>query len=275
MPSTDDAHKLHVYVRNSKGELKRFGRVRATVFHPNEPRVVGLVIKRPDALLMVKRKERFAAIDRIEPVEGGISVIDAVDSWDTEACKRLGVDYDACIIWEYMPVRTESGQEIGLVSNVVYSGDDYTIEHIDISTNSANRVLLGSSLIPREQIVGYRDGAIIVKDTEADVEEDGRCGSGGRCRLGKDQACGIAGYEESRRGHQRGRVQSRRGDRRRARQGEQGRRGATRPRSARPRSAESTLASTKAANLLGKQLGRASGMFKSFKEEFDKASHDD
>lgn len=77
MPSTDDAHKLHVYVRNSKGELKRFGRVRATVFHPNEPRVVGLVIKRPDALLMVKRKERFAAIDRIEPVEGGISVIDA------------------------------------------------------------------------------------------------------------------------------------------------------------------------------------------------------
>lgn len=31
----------------------------------------------------------------------------------------------------------------------------------------------------------------------------------------------------------------------------------------------------KAANLLGKQLGRASGMFKSFKEEFDKASHDD
>lgn len=173
MPSTDDAHKLHVYVRNSKGELKRFGRVRATVFHPNEPRVVGLVIKRPDALLMVKRKERFAAIDRIEPVEGGISVIDAVDSWDTEACKRLGVDYDACIIWEYMPVRTESGQEIGLVSNVVYSGDDYTIEHIDISTNSANRVLLGSSLIPREQIVGYRDGAIIVKDTEADVEETG------------------------------------------------------------------------------------------------------
>lgn len=69
MPSTDEAHRLHVYVRNSKGDLKRFGRVRATVFHPSEPRAIGLVIKRPDALLMVKRKERFAAIDRIERVK--------------------------------------------------------------------------------------------------------------------------------------------------------------------------------------------------------------
>lgn len=31
----------------------------------------------------------------------------------------------------------------------------------------------------------------------------------------------------------------------------------------------------KAANLLGKQLGRASGMFKGFKDEFDKASRGD
>ena len=65
------------------------------------------MIKRPDALLMVKRKERFAAIDRIESVEGGVCVVDAADSWDAEACKRLGVDYDSCVIWEYMPVRTE------------------------------------------------------------------------------------------------------------------------------------------------------------------------
>lgn len=274
MPSTDDAHKLHVYVRNSKGELKRFGRVRATVFHPNEPRVVGLVIKRPDALLMVKRKERFAAIDRIEPVEGGISVIDAADSWDAEACKRMGVDYDACIIWEYMPVRTESGQEIGLVSNVVYSGDDYTIEHIDISTNSANRVLLGSSLIPREQIVGYRDGAIIVKDAEADVEETGGAAAAAGVAWAKTKHAASQGTKKAgeainegayKAGEVIGAVRDRASK-------------AAEEHEAKKREAQERgeyVGVDKAANLLGKQLGRASGMFKSFKEEFDKASHDD
>ncbi|MEI3377039.1 MAG: hypothetical protein V8R08_04280 [Coriobacteriales bacterium] len=274
MPSTDDVHKLHVYVRNSKGELKRFGRVRATVFHPDEPRVVGLVIKRPDALLMVKRKERFAAIDRIEPVEGGISVIDASDSWDAEACKRLGVDYDRCIIWEYMPVRTESGQDIGLVGNVTFDADDFTIEHIDISTNSANRVLLGSSLIPREKIIGYRDGAIVVADEEADVEETGGAAAKAGVAWAKTKHAASEGTKKAgeainegayKAGEVIGSVRdkaSKAAEEHEAKKREAAERG-------------EYVGVDKAANLLGKQLGRASGMFKGFKEEFDKASHDD
>lgn len=274
MPSTDEAHRLHVYVRNSKGYLKRFGRVRATVFHPSEPRAIGLVIKRPDALLMVKRKERFAAIDRIERVEGGISVIDAADSWDAEACKRLDVDYDSCIIWEYMPVRTESGQEIGLVGNVVYNGDDFTIEHIDISSNSANRMLLGSSLIPRSKIIGYRDGAIIVKDEEASLEETGGAAAKAGVAWAKTKHVASEGTKKAgeainegayKAGEIIGNVRDKASK-------------AAEEHEAKKREAEERGEYTgvdKAANLLGKQLGRASGMFKGFKEEFDKASHDD
>lgn len=274
MPSTDDAHKLHVYVRNSKGDPKRFGRVRATVFHPTELRAIGFVIKRPDALLMVKRKERFAAIDRIESVEGGVCVVDAADSWDAEACKRLGVDYDSCVIWEYMPVRTESGQEIGLVGNVVYDEHDYAVEHIDIASGSANRLLLGSSLIPRAKIIGYRDGAIVVKDEEADLEETGGAATKAGVAWAKTKHAAAQGTKKAgdaindgayKAGEAIGIVRDKASR-------------AAEEHEARKREAEANGEYTgvdKAANLLGKQLGRASGMFKGFKDEFDKASRGD
>ena len=274
MPSTDDAHKLHVYVRNSKGDPKRFGRVRATVFHPAELRAIGFVIKRPDALLMVKRKERFAAIDRIESVEGGVCVVDAADSWDAEACTRLGVDYDSCVIWEYMPVRTESGQEIGLVGNVVYDEHDYAVEHIDIASGSANRLLLGSSLIPRAKIIGYRDGAIVVKDEEADLEETGGAAAKAGVAWAKTKHAAAQGTKKAgdaindgayKAGEAIGIVRDKASR-------------AAEEHEARKREAEANGEYTgvdKAANLLGKQLGRASGMFKGFKDEFDKASRGD
>lgn len=173
MFSTDEAHKLRVYVRTPKGELKKFGKVRATVFAPGAMRVVGYEIKRPDALLMVKRKERFAAIDRVEPVESGIVVIDSADSWDQAACKRLGVDYDACVIWEYMPVKTESGIELGTVGNVVFDETTHAIDHIEISKGATSRTLLGNTNVAAGQIIGYRDGAIVVSDVEEAAEESG------------------------------------------------------------------------------------------------------
>lgn len=271
MPSTDDAHKLHAYVRNSKGEPKRYGRIRATVFHPSEPRAVGFVIKRPDALLMVKRKERFAAIDRVERVEGGVCVIDAADSWDSEACKRLGVDYDSCIVWEYMPVRTESGRELGLVGNVVFDERDFTIEHIDISSGSANRMLLGSSLIPNDQIIGYRDGAIVVKDIDGDVEETGGAAAKAGVAWAKtkhaaSQGTKMAGEKINDGAYKAGEIIGTAREKANKAAAEH---------EAKKREAEANGEYTgvdKAANLLGQQLGRASGMFKGFKEEFDKAS---
>lgn len=274
MSSTDDARKLHVYVRDAKGKLKKFGRVRATVFHPTQPRAIGYVIKRPDALLMVKRKERFAAIDRIEVVEGGISVVNAPDSWDAEACKRLGVDYDACIIWECMPVRTESGKELGTIANVVFSANDFMVDHIDISTSAANRMLLGSSDIPAAQIVGYRDGAIVVRDNQADLEESGGAAAAAGVAWAKTKHAASQGTKKAgnainegayKAGEAIGSVRDKAS--KVAHEHEEKKREAA-------ERGEYTGVD-KAANLLGKQLGRASGMFKGFKEEFDKASKGD
>lgn len=271
MLSTDAAHKLRVYVRDSKGELKRFGKVHATVFHPTQLRAIGYAVKRPDALLMVKRKDRFVALDRLEDVDGGVCVIDAPDSWDAQACKRLGVDYDACIIWEFMPVRTESGRELGIVRDVMIDPSNGAIASIDVSPSAIDRKVLGSSLIERDQIIGYEDGAIVVKDVDGDVEETGGAAAKAGEAWAKTRHSASEGAKRAgdainegayKAGEMIGAVQGevskvvqRRQEQRQAAQ-ENGER----------------VGVDKAANLLGKQLGRASGMFKGFKDEFDKAS---
>ena len=164
MVSTNEVHNARVYVRNPKNELKKLGRIRSVVFHPTELRAIGYIIHRPDALLMIKRKERFVAIDCTEYEDNCVTVIDATDAWDTKACMRLNVDLDACILWEYMPVRNSTGKDLGIASNVVFNDADFSIEHIDISSNAIDRKLLGSAMIPRSKIIGYEDGVIVVDD---------------------------------------------------------------------------------------------------------------
>lgn len=265
---------MHVYVRNSKGEPKRVGKIRSTVFHPTELRALGYSIHRPDALLMVKRRDRFVALDRVEPFERGLIAIDAADSWDDAACKRLGVDYDSCIIWDYMPVRTESGKELGTIANVEFNPDTYLIDHIDVSANAVDRTLLGSSIIRSEQIVGYVDGAIVVKDSDDPVEVTGGAAAQAGIAWAKakqttSDGARIAGEKINDGAYKAGElIGTARAHASCAAQ----------QRQEKKRQAEANgeyVGADKAANLLGKQLGRASGMFKSFKEEFDRASSGD
>lgn len=274
MLSTDAAQKLRVYVRNTKGEPKRFGKVHSMVFHPTQLRAIGYQVKRPDALLMVKRKDRFVAIDRLEAIDGGICVVDAPDSWDDKACKRLGVDFDECVIWEYMPVRTESGRELGIIKSVFIDEDDYSIQSIDVSTSAASRVLLGDSLVQASQIIGYEDGAIVIKDFEGDIEENGGVAARAGEAWAKTKHTASAKAQEAgeaindgayRAGEAIGAVRDEASE-------------VMQRRKEKKRVAEENGEYTgvdKAANLLGQQLGKTKGMFQSFKEEFDKASKDD
>ena len=244
MITTTQIGKKRVYLRNKKGRLKKFGKIRAVVFHPSKPQAIGAVIKRPDFLLMFKRKERFVALDRFRQVEGGLEVVDQADSWDTAACKRMGVDYDSCIIWDYMPIVTDAGRELGNITDIALDEDTYAIDHVDIAPNSLNRAILGSANIPVNMIRGYKDNAIVVKDEIGEIEETG----GVAAKAGEAVGTARAKMNEAFDAHE-------------AKKEEQAARG-------------ERTGVDKAANLFGKQLGRASHMFQDFKDEYDKAAHD-
>ena len=279
MLSTREALKLRIYIRTKKGRLKKYGKVHAVVFHPSRPQVVGVSVKRPDFLLMKKRKDRFVAIDRLRPCEGGLEVVDEADSWDRPACKRLGVEYDQCIIWDYMPVRTLDGTELGLVKEVFCDGESFRIDHIDISESSADKAILGATRIPASMLEGYRDGAIVVSDEAKAVEEaGGLAAKAGEAWAKTKHDAGEAGKKAGAAassaadkavnegaaavGKKVGEVRKKMND---AVDEHEAKKEAEQ--------AAGTLTGVdKAANALGHQLNRASHMFKDFKDEFDKAS---
>ena len=170
MLQTKDVHKLKVFVITKKGKQRKFGRVRNVVFHPSKPQAVGLLIKRPDLLWMIKRKDRFVALDKVSYNQDGNVVAELTDAaaWDAAACKRMGFDLDSCIIWDNMSVRNLQSDDLGVISNIVLD-DDLRIASVDVSSGGINRAILGSADIAASLLRGYDpDKQAIVADISSD-----------------------------------------------------------------------------------------------------------
>lgn len=275
MLQTKNAHKCKVFVKNKKGRVKKFGKVRNVVFYPDKPRAVGVIVKRPDLLWMIKRKDRFAAIDKVSLLEDGNIIVDLMDSdaWDNRACKRLGVDFDECIIWDNMAVRNMQGQELGLISNIEID-DDCKIACVDISSGGAERALLGAANIDASKLKGYDANAqAIIADIQPEEVEvsGGVAGKAGEAwakgthRVSESQAdisdkaakniedTAVAAGEAI--GSIRDKVKEKVGTDK-----------------TENLSAKAGEAVNDGAYKLGQQLRKSKGMFHAFKEEFDKAS---
>lgn len=176
MLETKNLHRLKVYVSTKKGKVRKYGKVHCLVFHPSKPKAVGLMVKRPDAAMMVQRKDRFVSLDKVGFTEDGDLLVELDDreAWDRDAAKRLGVDLDLCIIWDGMPVRNLEGRELGVISNIVI-GDDLRICSVDISSSDVNRLILGSADISIGQLRGYDPQlqAIVADVQPGEVEVSG------------------------------------------------------------------------------------------------------
>lgn len=280
MYSSAQAQKLRVYIRNKKDKLKKYGKVHQIIFHPSKPLAIGIAVKRPDFLLMKKRDDRFVSLDRLKRIEEGLEVQDGNDSWGVAACKRLGVDYDKCIIWDYMPVKTPSGKELGLIKDVFFDEESFKVDCIDISPSSANRAILGASRIPVAMIRGYRDGAIVVDEEASELEEAGglaaKAGEAwakGKHNVAESQNAATAKAEELgkkadvgayKAGQSLSNQRKKMNDAFDAHQAKK---------DAEQKSGNLTGVD-KAANDLGKQLGKASRAWKQFKKELDESSDD-
>ena len=161
-------------VLRGRKKKHKVGKIGATVFHPSEPRVVGFIVHRPDALAMVRREDLFLAFDALAfDDEGRICPVDRPDAWGEAACKRMDVDFDYCVIWEGMPLRTSSGKELGRVDVVAFDRETGEVDHLTSTEDALATTLLGRTTIPVALIGSYADGAIEVDDKAARLETDG------------------------------------------------------------------------------------------------------
>lgn len=173
--------------------LARLGKVHDVVFSPDGLSVVGLLVKRPDVAGMIKRDDLFLGIDAMAPSDEGIACTRGRDSFDERARRRLGLDWDACLIWGGMDVRTRSGKVLGHVTDVSFNARDGRVEEVSVSDGGVANALVGSVVLPASMVRGYRDGFMVVDDEAAQLGLSG----GAAARAGEAAARARATAEEA------------------------------------------------------------------------------
>lgn len=261
-------------VDSKKG--KRIGKVRRFVFHPSERRCIGLLVKRPDAALMFHRKDLFVALGGFHvDEEGNVVVHDDAEATEKSAIKALGVDWNSCVIWVGMPVMTESGDMLGFVDTVSFDCVSGAVNSLTTENGAASDAIVGKRAIPASYVKGFRKGqgaalvqageyqgeyttesaergAIMVSDSALELPIQG----GAAAAAGKATAVATVKAKE-------GAAKAKMIVSKRVEDAKPGAQKLA-------KTAEDAVESGSFA--VGKQLGKASGMFAAFKEEFDKAS---
>jgi sporulation protein YlmC with PRC-barrel domain len=205
--------------------------------------LAGYIVARPEILFMFKRKDRFLAFDAFRIVDGRVVATINRDSWDEPACRRLGIDWDSCLIMEGMTLVTSDGEKVGAIDSVEYDERSGKVSGLQVTDGAAARALIGVSKIPAKLIVGYQDGKMVAKRAASEIKTEG----GLAAKAGEQTAIATHAIKEKTKG-------------------------------AREAASNASKKAGKAAGkaldtgslALGKQLGRTKGMFKAFKDEYKK-----
>ena len=255
-----------VRVVGGKSGSKRIGKVRRFVFHPSSKRCVGFMVKRPDLALMFHRRDLFIPIDGFD-IEDGRVVIPYKES-DMEgkgAIKRLELDWEACTMWEGMPIMAENGTVLGSVSDIIFM--EHTGKVVSITAHRGNtaKVLLGQAVIPANLIRGFKLGIGTQLTAENDVNQ------------GKDDLLigAILVSDEVLEHGTEGGIAEKAGQQSAIAQHKAKEAAAKAKPKVDKASKQAGDAINKGAYITGKQLGAAKGMFSEFKKEYDKALGDE
>lgn len=261
--STKEFEGVRVVEARKKSD-KRIGKVYHFVFHPSEKRVVGFMVKRPDLLLMFHRSDSFVALDGFSIEDGRIMIKDDKSATGAAAIKRLGLDWDNCVLWVGMPVMTKSQKTLGYVGSVTFDRQTGKVDSLEVETGALNDALVGKVSIPASMVRGFKRGvgqAIAPMDdkmaaAQAEAEQLGAI-------LVDDEAAKIATD---------GGVAAAAGEAT-AVAADKARKAVDK---AKPKVEEAKQATADAVDrgvhAAGKQIGKSKTMFAEFKEEFDKAS---
>ena len=213
---------------------KKLGKIHFPVFSPGGTRVVGFMVRQSDIAGMIERPDRFVALDAIGVYEGAIAVDDAKGTYDAAAAKRLDINLDDCIIWVGMDVRTESGDVVGYCSDVEFKPRSGIVQTFYVTASAASSMLVGDTQVPPTMLRGYDNGAMIVSD------EVKTLGYSGGAAAKAAEASVVVGDKVKK--------------------------------GAKVLDDKGSVAVDKGSRALGRQLGKTRGMFKAFKDEYQKAS---
>ena len=248
-------------VIGGKKGTKRIGKIRRFVFHPKEKRIIGFVVKRPDLLWMFHRADQFVPIDGYDMIDGRVVIRPDAATSGKAACKKMGLNWDDCVLWVGLPVMTESGQSFGFVGNVTFNRLTGAVESFETDSGVTSNALLGKRTIPAGMIRGFKRGmgaAIAQMGSEGEQTDEVQLGA----MLVADEVAAID--TEGGAAEVAGQATAVAVDKVKSTVD-----------AAKPAVSKATAAAGKAVNkgayATGRQISRSKNMFKDFKSEYDKA----
>lgn len=179
--------------------LSLLGNVHQVVFAPGGKRVAGFLVRKPDVAGMIKRRDAFLALDSFVSNDLGLVVSREDGGLDEAAIERLGLNWDACIMWRGMDAKTSDGKELGWVSDVEFSAKTGEVQSFLVSDGAVAQSLVGNVVIPKDMLIGYKDGYMVVDPSVATMALDGglaaKAGEGyARAKLGGKKAVEKGAY---------------------------------------------------------------------------------
>lgn len=234
---------------NEAGSQK-IGRIVQIVGHPDELRLVGVLVKRPDFLWMFPRKDLFVALDALEQRGDRLCIIPSDNAVGTKALKARSLDWERCILYVGLPIQDEQGNSYGSIEELSFNAQTGNIQTITPSTKALDLLLLGKKSIDASCVQGVKitdEAALVLRLEDLAIhEEEGLAATMGAAYYGKvkPQAKAVIETMSSTSKAQDERVEQ----------------------------FDKTLQS--AAYKTGAQLAKTKGMFSAFAEEFNKARKD-
>ncbi len=168
MPLTDDIQGLSLFDTHGKPA----GEVTHVLFHPREPRAVGLQVQPPAFAYVIARKPRFLPLSEVRLGAQRVTLLSARPQWGRAAEKEQGFAWDDSVIWRLMPVFTEDGRHLGLVKDVGVSSADGGVESLVLTGGAAADIAVGRQTIPGDLVVGFDpERTVVLVAGEAAAQE--------------------------------------------------------------------------------------------------------
>lgn len=151
---------------------KRVGCVGHVLFGAGSA-VIGVSVERTPLLYLIKRKERYLALDRVRWERDGLHVEQAKGAWDDDAAKRLGTTWDETVIWLGMPAKTERGVRLGTIRDVEFDTSSGKPGRIGLSGGMTADLALGVRDVPGSLARSFDGEWVVFAAEAAEAEVDG------------------------------------------------------------------------------------------------------
>lgn len=162
---------LRVAVRGAGG--RDLGRVNAVLFHPTEPRVVGVQVDPGAVLGVVDRKPFFAVLGDLGVSDDALVLPSDKAPARTAGEKALGFPWDESVIWRGMPVVSAGGDTVGTVHDAQFRRETGEVTMLVVSTGIVGDAAVGKLEVPGEMVQGFDGDAVRVLPGYNDIDARG------------------------------------------------------------------------------------------------------